>query len=70
MHPFDLVPPALEQGLLPLAALTAVPVPEDHPYARARILLLAAAEQDAVDESALLSMAFASQDTRLSLIHI
>lgn len=67
MHPFDLVPPALEQGLLPLAALTAVHVPEDHPYARARILLLAAAEQDAVDESALLSMAFASQDTRRDL---
>lgn len=67
MHPFDLVPPSLEQGLAPLAALAAVPVSEDHPYAKARLLLLAALETAAVQDSSLLSLPFVSQDTRRDL---
>lgn len=68
MHPFDLVPPALEQGLRPLEALARGAIlPKEAPYTQARALLLAAMERYSVALSQQLSTALSSQDVRRDL---
>lgn len=68
MHPFDQIPPSLEQGFIPLERLCShITLPYDEPYAHLRALLLHAMESLAEKLSCQAFLASDSQEERRQL---